>query len=117
MSKRTTCSCGCSTQKKVLTVTQIDNKTVLEPENLENRDKILVLSKNVNNAYGVKVMSTLTVKDLVRDIEDPNVAFLLVEMKEPAAPVEPEEPGESGTEPTDPATPEEPGEGGTDDEV
>lgn len=80
-----------------MTVTQLDGKKVLEPENLENRDKVLVLSKNINGAYAVKVMSTLTVKAMVEAISDPNTAFMLVEMKEPAAQVEPE-----------PTTPEEP---------
>ena len=116
MSKRTTtCNCGCNKPKEVLTTTQLENQTVLNPENLENKDKILVLSKNVNNAYRGKVMSTLTVNDLVKAIGNPEVAFLMVEMKEPAAPVEPE-PENPGT--TTPDTPKEPdmGNGGTDPE-
>ena len=112
------CGCGCSKKELVLTVTQLDGQTILEPENLENRDKILVLSKNINNAYNVKVMSTLTVRDLAKAIQDTNVAFLLAEMQEPAAPAAPEEPekpdnGDSTetTEPEDPDT-----EGTTDDD-
>lgn len=92
MSKKTinpACGCGCNTQAKVLTVTQLENQSVLEMENLENRDKILVLNRNINNAYMVKVMSVLTVKALVEAVADTNTAFLLVEMKEPAAPADP----------------------------
>lgn len=125
MSKRTatTCNCGCKKPTEVLTTTQIENQAVLNPENLENRDKILILSKNINNAYMVKVMSTLTVKDLMTAINNPEVAFLLVEMKEP----EPEKPGTTtpeepdtapgpdtgdNKEPTDPEEPGTEGEGG-----
>ncbi len=97
------CTCGCNKSNLVLTVTQLENQTVLEPENLENRDKILVLSRNINNAYMVKVMSTLTVKAMAEAIEDFDVAFLLVEMTEPAAPVDP------GTDPGTTTDPENPG--------
>lgn len=115
MSKRTTtCTCGCAKPKEVLTATQIENQAILNPENLENRDKILVLSKNINNAYMVKVMSTLTVKDMMTAISNPEVAFLLVEMKEPAAPVEPE-PENPGTDTENPKEPDT-GNGGTDTE-
>lgn len=99
------CTCGCN-GNEILTTTQLENSTVLNAENLENKDKILVLSKNINNAYMVKVMSTLTVNDLVKAINNPGVAFLLVEMKEPAAPVNPENPGNTGgTGTTDPENP------------
>lgn len=94
----------------MLTTTQIENQTVLSQENLENKDKIMVLSKNINNAYMVKVMSTLTVKTLVEAINDPEVAFLLVEMKEPAAPVEPEPENPGPDNPEEPKEPD-PGEG------
>lgn len=102
------CTCGCNAATEVLTATQLDNQAVLSPENLENKDKILVLSKNINNAYMVKVMSTLTVNDLVKAINNPEVAFLMVEMKEPAAPVDPENPDTTTPETPDPGT----GEGG-----
>ena len=103
MNKKNTnmCSCGCSGRNLVLTVTQLDSQTVLEPENLENRDKILVLTQNANGPYTVKVMSTLTVEATVKAIQDPNVAFLLAEMQEPVAPVEPEEPGTTAPEEPD----------------
>lgn len=114
MSKRTvTCNCGCMKPAEVLTATQLENQTVLNSENLANRDKILVLSKNINNAYMVKVLSTLTVKGMVEAINDPEVAFLMVEMKEPAAPVEPEPENPDTTTPDTSKEPENPG---TDDE-
>ena len=102
------CTCGCN-GNEILTTTQLENSTVLNAENLENKDKILVLSTNINNAYMVKVMSTLTVNDLVKAINNPGVAFLLVEMKEPAAPVEPENPGTTTPENPGTTTPENPG--------
>lgn len=106
------CICGCNKGNEVLTVTQLDGKIALKPENLGDRDKTLVLSRTVNGAYTVRVLSTLTVGVAADAAEDPNAAFLLAEMKEPAAPVEPEEPDNAdGAETTEPEEPSEGEEG------
>lgn len=99
--------CQCDTKKpaKVLTVTQLDAQTVLEPENLEKRDSIWVLSKNINDTYTVKVMSCVLMKDIIKAVKNPEAAFILVEMKKPAASV-----GPGTTNPaTTPENPDNPG--------
>ncbi|MCM1224092.1 MAG: hypothetical protein NC548_57535, partial [Lachnospiraceae bacterium] len=116
--------CSCNTSKKpakILSVTQLDAQTVLEPENLANKDNILVLTKNLNGYWNVKLLSSLTMKTVTEAMDNStSAAFLLIEQKDPPAdpaeePTDPDNPDNPDiTEPTDPTDPDNPGSTGTD---
>lgn len=102
------CNCGCSEAAKVLRVTQIDSQAVLDPENVEKRKDIMLISKNVNGVWSLTPICKVTLNAVAEAMKAGNAAaFIRMEWVEPSEEPEPPAP-ETPDEPDGPVTPENP---------
>lgn len=97
------CNCGCEVcgTKKVMYVTQIDSRKVLDPENVAKRGDIMLISKNLNGVWTLTPVSKVSLNAVAEAMADDRTsAFLLMEWKEPTdEPTRPENPGTTDPQP------------------
>lgn len=102
------CNCGCSEAAKVLRVTQIDSQAVLDPENVEKRKDIMLISKNVNGVWSLTPIYKVTLNAVAEAMKAGNAAaFIRMEWVAPSEEPEPPAP-ETPDEPDGPGTPKNP---------